>query len=191
MSGGVFYKRLHYYIFPFSAQETAFGDLYEVTQPRNGDSASLWGVELAFQNQLRFLPQPLDGFGVYANYTWTDSSTHFPDRVETSTLPGQSSHLGNLAIWYEKAGFSARSSWNFHGKYVDAVGDVSARDVYYDNHVQWDLSFSQRVLRHARVFADFLNLTNAPLRYYEGVTSRPIQEEYYRWWASFGVRMNF
>jgi hypothetical protein len=59
-------------------------------------------------------------------------------------LPGQSSHLGNLALWYEKAGF-----------------------------------------------ADFLNLTNAPLRYYEGVTTRPIQEEYYRWWASFGVRMNF
>jgi TonB-dependent receptor len=191
VSGGVFYKRLHDYIFPFRFQETAFGDLYEVTQPRNGDSASLWGVELAFQNQLRFLPQPLDGLGVYANYTWTDSSAHFPDRAETSTLPGQSSHLGNLALWYENAGFSARSSWNFHGKYVDAVGDVSARDVYYDNHVQWDLSFSQRLFRQASVFADVLNLTNAPLRYYEGVSNRPIQEEYYRWWASFGVRMNF
>jgi hypothetical protein len=38
---------------------------------------------------------------------------------------------------------------------------------------------------------DVLNLTNAPLRYYEGVVNRPIQEEYYRWWATFGVKFNF
>ena len=65
------------------------------------------------------------------------------------------------------------------------------RDVYYDDHVQWDLSFSQQILRQVRAFVDVLNLTNAPLRYYEGTTTRPIQEEYYRWWATFGVKMNF
>lgn len=36
-----------------------------------------------------------------------------------------------------------------------------------------------------------LNLTNAPLRYYEGATSRPIQQEYYRSWVTFGVKFNF
>jgi len=36
-----------------------------------------------------------------------------------------------------------------------------------------------------------LNLTNAPLRYYEGTWDRPIQEEYYRWWLLFGVKANF
>jgi TonB-dependent receptor len=191
VSGGVFYKRLNDYIFPFRFREAAFGDTYQVTQPRNGDSASLWGVELAFQNQLRFLPRPFDGLGLYANVTLTDSSAIFPDRGEDSTLPGQSSRLGNLALWYEKAGFSARSSWNFHGKYIDAVGDSAATDVYYDNHVQWDLSFSQRLTRQARAYVDVLNLTNAPLRYYEGSTNRPIQEEYYRSWVTFGVKFNF
>lgn len=191
VSGGVFYKRLNDYIFPFRFQQTVFGQLFEVTQPQNGDSASLWGAEVAFQNQLRFLPGPLDGLGVYANYTWTNSSAQFPGRIETATLPGQSSHLGNVAVSYEKSGFSARSSWNFHGKYVDAVGDAALRDVYYDNHVQWDLSVSQQVLRRVRLFADFLNLTNAPLRYFEGVTTRPVQEEYYRWWSTFGVKVNF
>jgi TonB-dependent receptor len=191
VSGGIFYKRLNDYIYPFRFAQQNFGDSYQVTQPRNGESASLWGMELAFQNQLRFLPGPLDGLGVYANYTWTDSSATFPDRTATSTLPGQSSHLGNVALSYEKVGFSARSSWNFHGKYVDAVGDAAVRDVYYDDHVQWDLSLSQQVLRRARVFVDMLNLTNAPLRYFEGTTNRPIQEEYYRWWATFGVKVNF
>ena len=163
LSGGVFYKRLTDYIFPFRFQEANFGDLYEVTQPRNGDAASLWGMELAFQNRFAFLPAPLDGLGLYGNYTWTDSSARFPDRDEDSTLPGQSAHVGNVALWYEKAGFSARSAWNFHGRYVDAVGDSALRDVYYDDHVQWDLSFSQQILRQLRAFVDVLNLTIAAL----------------------------
>ena len=191
VSGGLFYKRLTDYIFPFRFQERSFGDMYEVTQPRNGDAASLWGMELAFQDRLSFLPGPLNGLGVYANYTWTDSSALFPGREDKSTLPGQSGHVGNVAVWYENAGFSARSAWNFHGRYVDAVGDSPARDVYYDDHVQWDLSFGQRITRQLRAFVDVLNLTNAPLRYYEGVSNRPIQEEYYRWWATFGLKMNF
>lgn len=191
ISTGVFYKRLNDYIFPFRFREVNFGDTYAVTQPQNGDSASLWGMEVAFQNQLRFLPGPLSGLGIYGNYTWTDSSARFPDRDEDSTLPGQSAHLGNFALSYEKYGFSARTSWNFHGKYIDAIGDGADEDVYYDNHTQWDVNVSQKLTRNIRVYADFLNLTNAPLRYYIGTSDRPIQNEFYRWWTMLGVKMNF
>jgi outer membrane receptor protein involved in Fe transport len=114
-----------------------------------------------------------------------------PERSGDSPLPGQSSHLGNVAVWYEKAGFSARAAWNFHGKYIDAVGASAAGDVFYDNHTQLDLSFGQRLARNFRLYTDLLNLTNAPLRYYEGTWDRPIQEEYYRWWLLFGVKANF
>lgn len=193
VSGGVFFKRLNDYVYPFVFDEAqGGGDEFEVTQPMNGDNASLWGMELAFQNQLRFLPAPFDGLGVYANYTWTDSSAKFPGREgEDARLPGQSAHLGNLSLWYEKYGFSAKASWNFHGKYIGSVGETAAEDTYYDNHTQLDVSLSQRLTRRMRVYADFLNLTNAPLRYYLGVPNRPIQEEYYKWWAMFGVKMNF
>ena len=191
ISGGVFYKHLTDYIFPFRTQTQAFGELYNITQPQNGDTATLWGAEIAFQNQLRSLPAPFNGLGVYANYTWTGSSTQFPDHDGESTLPGQSTHIGNVAISYEKSGFSGRVSWNFHGKYIDAVGAASAEDVYYDNHVQLDVNLSQRITRNIRGFVDALNLTNAPLRYYLGSSNRPIQQEYYRWWAMFGVKVNF
>lgn len=191
LSGGVFYKRLNDYIYPFRLREAAFGDVYEITQPLNGEAATLWGVELAYQQQLRFLPAPFDGLGVYANYTWTDSDATFDDRAEDATLPGQSKHLGNLSLWYEKRGFSAKASWNFHGSYLEEVGSDPSEDVFYDNHTQLDVNLSQRLTRSIRVYADFLNLTNAPLRYYIGTTTRPIQEEYYRWWAMFGVKMNF
>ena len=106
-------------------------------------------------------------------------------------LPGQSSHVGNLAVSYEKAGFSFRTAWNFHGGYVDTVGEAEADDVYYDDHVQVDINASQRLTKNIRVYADFLNLTNAPLRYYQGTWDRPIQEEYYRWWMMFGAKVSF
>jgi outer membrane receptor protein involved in Fe transport len=105
-------------------------------------------------------------------------------------LPGQSRHIANFAISYEKAGFSSKASWNVHGKYIDVVGAIPDEDVYYDNHTQVDISVSQRITRNLRVYADFLNLANAPLRYYLGTTNRPIQEEYYRWWSMFGLKLS-
>ncbi len=191
LSGGVFYKRMNDYIYNFRFIEQAFGDRYEVTQPQNGRTATLWGVELALQNQLRFLPAPFDGLGVYANYTWTDSNASYPDRSEDSTLPGQSRHLGNVSLWYEKHGLTAKVSWNFHGKYIDEVGGEAAEDVYYDDHTQVDINVGARLTRNIRLYADFLNLNNAPLRYFIGTTTRPIQQEYYRWWSQFGVKINW
>ena len=99
VSGGVFYKRLDDYIYPSVFDEDG------VRRRVRGDAAAqrrvrrrLWGLELAFQNQLRFLPAPLDGLGVYANYTWTDSSATLPGREgEDATLPGQSAHVGNVS----------------------------------------------------------------------------------------------
>lgn len=148
------------------------------------------GLELAFQNQLKFLPAPFDGLGLYANYTFTDSSARFPGRNEDSTLPGQSRHVGNVALSYEKSGFQGRVAVNFHGKYIDEVAETPTDDRYYDNHTQFDVSVSQAIGKRARVFAELLNLSDAPLRYYRGVPTRPDQEEYYRWWAAFGVKLN-
>jgi hypothetical protein len=99
--------------------------------------------------------------------------------------------VGNVSVWFEKWGFSSRLSWNYHGKYIDAVGGSKLDDVYYDNHKQLDVNVSQRLTKNVRVYADALNLMNSPLRYYIGTTDRPIQAEYYRWWAMFGVKVNF
>jgi TonB-dependent receptor len=190
VQAGFFYKDLTDNIFPFTFDEERDGQTFRVVQPRNGESGSLRGVELALQSPLRFLPSPLDGLGVYTNYTFTDSEAIFPGGRE-ATLPGQSRHVGNFSVWYEKSGLMARASWNFHGSYIDQVGETAAEDVYYDDHTQVDFSVSQQITRQVRAFADFVNLNNAPLRYYEGVVDRPIQEEYYRWWSTFGVKVAF
>lgn len=189
VSAGIFYKSLSDYIYVFRSEEEIGGDTFEVTQPRNGESATLWGVELAFQTQFRALPAPWDGLGLYMNYTWTDSEAEFPDREgEKATLPGQSGSLGNMALSYEKRGFSGRLSLNYHGKYIDAVGGSPEEDVYYDDHYQLDFSASQRLTDRLRLTLELINLTDEPLRYYEGSSDRPIQEEHYSWWGTLGLK---
>lgn len=198
-SVGVFYKRLSNYIFPFQFDELRNGEEFRVIQSQNGEQASVRGVETALQRQLRFLPSPLDGLGVYLNYTFTDSEATFPERSAASTLPGQARHVGNVSLSYEKGGFIGRASVNFHGSYVDIVvgdqvdsaGNRINQDRFYDSHRQIDLTASQAVTPRIRLFVEALNLTNEPLRYYVGTPDRPDQEEYYSWWATFGVKLNF
>jgi TonB-dependent receptor len=192
VSAGAFHKRLDDYIYFFTDKEDLGGDVFRVREPRNGEAATLTGFELALQNRLSFLPSPFDGLGFYGNYTFTDSEAVFPDREgEAAPLPGQSRHVGNVALSYEKGGFSGRVALNFHGKYIAEVGEEAAGDVYYDDHVQLDVAASQRLTKGLRLFLEVNNLTNEPLRYYEGVPDRPIQEEYYRWWGTFGLKWDF
>ena len=192
VSAGVFHKRLNDYIYLFTDQQDFSGDTYRVQKPRNGESATLTGFEVALQNRLSFLPSPLDGLGFYGNYTFSDSEAEFPGREgEQASLPGQSRHVGNLALSYEKGGFSGRVALNFHGKYISEVGEEASGDIYYDDHTQLDLSASQRITKGLRLFVEVNNLTNEPLRYYEGVSDRPIQEEYYRWWGTLGIKWDF
>jgi hypothetical protein len=43
----------------------------------------------------------------------------------------------------------------------------------------------------ASVYFNAKNLTNSPLRFYEGSTNRPIQREYYEYTLEAGVSVTF
>jgi TonB-dependent receptor len=191
VSAGLFYKHLADYIYVFTFPQTLDGTLYQVTQPLNGEAATIRGFEVALQNQLTFLPSPFDGLGIYANYTFSDSSATFPSHSGSSTLPGQSRNVGNLAASYEKGGFFGRVSVNFHGSYVDVVGTSNLFDRYYDHHTQVDVSVNQKITKNVRLYANGLNLNDAKLRYFQGVSDRVLQEEHYHWWTEFGIKLDF
>ena len=82
-SAGVFYKDLTDYIYIFQVDEVIDGEDYEVIQPRNGDKATLAGLEIAFQNQFTNWNGFWGGFGIYGNYTYIDSEAEYPDREPT------------------------------------------------------------------------------------------------------------
>jgi hypothetical protein len=80
---------------------------------------------------------------------------------------------------------------NYHGRYLSEVANSADTDIWFDNHFQVDLSASQRLTRHVRVFAEIVNLNGEPLRAYQGAANRATQREYYSWWGTFGFKMDW
>ncbi len=196
ISGGVFHKNIRNFVFNSFRREliTGLGTTpFLITQPLNGESASLLGAELSWQQQFTFLPSPFDGFGVFANFTWTNSEAIIPtglDSRRTVSLPGQAKTAGNIALSYEKYGFMARIAGNFIGSFIDEIGATSDFDRYQDKSFRIDFSANYRFAPQWQIFVEAINLTNQPLRFYRGVESRPDQREFYSWWTHIGVRFD-
>jgi len=191
LSGGVFYKRLDNIIYP-SLYRLTSGPYtgFKAEQAVQGEEATLLGFELNWQQQLTFLPGFLKSFGIYANYTYTTSSATVNERKDVP-LPGQAGNMANFALSYERSGFSGRVSLNYHGSYLDALGEDDESDIFYDNHLQWDISASQTLIKGLQLYMQAINLNNSPLRYYIGQTNRPIQREFYSWWIHGGLKYSF
>lgn len=182
VSFGVFYKDLQDYIYILNQDREFEGDTYQVTSPRNGESAKLWGLEAVVQHHFA------NGLGFYFNYTYTDSDASLTDR--DITLPGQTEKIGNIAISYEVGGFSARVSGNLHGAYITEVGDDASEDIWQDRHFQVDLNASYR-FKGYKAFLEVLNLNDEKFRLYEGSELYPIQSEQYKTWGRLGLKLEF
>lgn len=185
LSAGFFVKQLEDPIFFFVTDNQLGG---ETVQPDNGQSADVLGLELALQQQLRFLPAPFDGLGIYANYTWTDSEGVLPEGREAKLL-GQADHTVNAALSYERAGFSGQLSFNFVDEYVDEYGEEAVEDVFVGSRHQLDFSASYQVNPTGSVFVELVNLTNEPFRLIQGTDDRPRQIEFYEPWGQIGFRL--
>ncbi len=214
ISGGVFYKRLKNFIYNYSdlnySREKFAADFPDVANPipvdntdqwsflqaRNGDNVDVYGLEVAFQRQLDFLPGKfLKGFGVYANYTYIKSIakgiTNEEGEERTGLgLPRTAPHMFNGSISWENSRFSARLSSNFTAAYLDVVTDSEFNDAYYDKQFFLDANASYKITPKLRIFGEANNLTNQPLRYYQGSTERMMQLEYYRARYTLGLKFD-
>lgn len=169
---------------------------FDLITYRNGSDGHVQGLELGYQQQLRLLPAPLDGFGFMANATFVDSEATYPTRPgEKLPFIGQSDLTGNLALTYEKYGFFARLALNWRSEHLredEPIGGSAAEDRWIDDFAQLDATVSYRINRNWEVFVEATNLTNEPFRVYQqgGLTSakRLVQFEEYYWTANFGLR---
>lgn len=220
ISGGLFYKKIDDFIFYFERYARE-GDVQDVSLnlysiPINGIEAFVYGAEIQTQSKLHFLPGFAGNFGVFLNYTYTYSEALIHQRqpanytdarvtflgdyiadftiegeTEQIELPGQAPHAANLALFFDNDIFFAKIAANYHDDFLYELGADNDLDRYY--HSLWHLDFttSYRINDNITVFADLINLTNAPLKFYLGSRDRILQQEYYSWWGRTGVRMNF
>ncbi len=192
VSGGLFYKNIEDFIYTFST--TATDDTYgvgttgfDVSKPVNGDGATVFGAEIAFQRQLDFLPGFAKNFNIYLNYTYLTSSADGVER-EDIDLPNTAPHMFNGSIGYNDSKFSVRLSANFSDAYIDEVGKNSFEDRYYDKQFFMDLNASYNITKTLSIYADINNITNQPLRFYQGISERIMQAEYYERRLTLGLK---
>ncbi len=116
ISGALFYKDVKDFIATATVQAVfPGGPAFPIptTRPFNIASAKVKGFEVGVQQFFDFLPSPLDGLGVIANYTYSDAKDNlgFP-------LVAVSKNSYNLVALYEKGIFSARVAYNYRDEAV-------------------------------------------------------------------------
>jgi outer membrane receptor protein involved in Fe transport len=97
----------------------------------------------------------------------------------------------NGSLFWENSKFSARASANFASDYLDELGSDKFQDSYYDKQFFLDLNASYKITQNIRIFAEANNITNQPLRYYQGISSRTKQLEYYQARFNLGLKFDF
>ena len=186
LSGGLFYKSINNWIYTYSADGYTYNDVsdYTFTQKRNGKNATVFGFEVAVQKQLS------DNLNLAANYTFTDSDT---DSVEGRTdvpLVGAVENIYNVSLAYEAGKIFLRASYNYAGEQLDELGGDAWEDRFYDEQKFLDLNASYSLTDKIRLFAEAKNLTNQPLRYYQGVQERTMQIEFYQMSWNIGLKID-
>ncbi len=188
MSLGGFYKSLDNFIYTQTIQnfsDPQFGSDLEFSTPRNGGAATVLGFEAAFQRQI------WKGLGIYTNYTFTRSTTEGIEGREEDelSLPGTAEHMFNASLSYETKKLVVRVSLNYASGYIDELGGKNFEDRYYDQQTFVDVNASYAFTPKVRAFLEGNNLTNQPLRFYQGIRERTMQAEFYN--ARFNVGIKF
>ena len=138
-----FYKSVHNFFYQSVRQDTitnGSGASRSVTVrgPANFDGyGKIKGFEVAYQQTFDFLPAPLDGFGVNANYTYIESEGlpnaflnggNVPNNstVPPGNLPLEqlSKHNYNISAFYEKGPLSVRAAYNWRSRFLLTASDV-------------------------------------------------------------------
>lgn len=178
-----FYKKFYDYIqagqFNLSVTNNGVTETVRLLRPVNGEGASIYGAEFAFQTFFDFLPSPFDGFGVQANYTYVKNDgidtvnltnetgagtagggiTYSTSAVKPNALEGISKHSFNLVGMYEKGRVSARVAYNWRSQYlVTAIDCCVGLPIWQDDTGYMDASIRYRVTNNLEFVLEGTNL---------------------------------
>lgn len=219
VAAAVFYKDLKSYIFTQSRDNYDFSDLLAgyvppagvpapqstgtYTAPFNGKGGTMKGLELTASLPLNMFTPALDGFGVVASATFTDSSIRIlaPDSASSVgnapiSLPGLSKRVYNLTAYYEKNGFEARVNQRRRSDFIGEIGNFAGnrtlRYVVGENITDAQVSYSfgdATSLKGLSLLLQVNNLNNAAYRTYAGSKDRPL--EYIEWGRTYLLGVNY
>lgn len=158
----------------------------DFTQPGNGLAGTIEGIEFGLQHDF-------GGYGIQANYTYTDSSAEEerdPNKPGSGLVEGTSQDMLNLTAYYENDTFGARIMYNYRSEWYKGL-HFNGDELFNDAFGQWDASASWNFNEYLTFTLEAVNLTNEEIVEYNVDKARimSIYENGRRYVA--GVRVNF
>jgi iron complex outermembrane receptor protein len=203
VSAALFYKKLDNYVinapqmFDFASFTSANTPLPTtgqyagstvgfLTMPQNGQGGNMRGIELSANLPFGMLVNALDGFGIQASHSHTDSSVRLPTSafvtgsnapvfngaVSEIGLPGLSRNVTSMRLYYEKNGLqvslAAYRRSSFIGQILDYRSESQFTFIKGETiaDAQASYEFQDGMLKGWSVFLQGHNLTNEPFQEY-------------------------
>ena len=219
VAAAYFYKDLRSYIYTLKRDDYDFSALLadyvpgpgeppvqtigDFTQPYNNKGGKLQGVELSASVPLDMLWAPLEGFGVLASASFTDSNIEIISLESASSvgsdpisLPGLSDEVYNFTVYYERAGFQARINQRKRSDFIGEIGNFDGnrtlRYVVGEDVVDAQVGYTfgeNSSLAGLTLLLEASNLTNSPYQTYAGTKDRPL--EYIEWGRTYYVGASY
>jgi iron complex outermembrane receptor protein len=188
-----FYKEISNFVSTATLPETIMGEVFQVTEPLNANSSTVYGMEATFQYTFeKLLPAPFDGLGTSLNYTKVDSTTSFNPALTAQVFNIEGlSDSANAILFYEKGPIQLRAAYNWRAPFLQYTFGPNGLPQNVAAYGQVDLQASYKLTPNLSVFAQVVNLTDAYERSYSSYTDRLIELEDTGRRMTFGVRANF
>lgn len=157
---------------------TIDGADWNITTTGNAENGKAKGFEVGYTQWYDFLPGPLSGLGMQANYTYVDSSAPSSVVGLSTPLAQLSRHSFNLIGMYEMGPINARIAYNWRSSYYNSLyaasGTFAGTAAIYNKSYGWlDASFGYDVNENLTVSLEGVNLLHTRIDQYFTVTTRP------------------
>ncbi len=175
-----FYKRVKDFILPITTQGLLPGQgdtVFDIRTPQNFSDGDVVGFEIGFNQPFTFLPSPLDGFGLQANYTFVDSgfdediaATFIDSGFDTGadavdfSFPGSSRNNFNAILYYEKGPIGIRAAVVSRDDFFRNLPGQGAQQenssaLFSEGDTRVNLNATYNFGDHLSFFVDVNNLT--------------------------------
>jgi len=173
LAANVFYKKISNFIdnrsfiedriYPRQADNVLVTGPIAFSEPVNGVSATIKGVEVSVQSRFAKLPGAWGNFGGILNYSHTESSSDFGEEgdVRNQGLPGLSKNSLNAVLYYDDGTLDARLTYSWRDRYLAEFAGAAEWGIprFTDDYGQLDFSLNYRINPHVSLQAQILNLT--------------------------------
>lgn len=158
----------------------------------NAGSAEVTGWEFSYLQQFTFLPGPLRGLSLNANYTRLETKGDFGGVFRrTGEITGFTPRSANASLMYTYRKFSTRITTSWTGQIITTTSNTPNARVYRKPMTVTNLNLTYRWRPYATFFCDVSNVFETGPSFYRYIPARVREIRFMPSAVTFGVNGTF